>query len=105
MAKDVVYDLDAAAFSSDEFRMYQFKVRLLHGGAPAGAETAAVDHDHQAGRHAISHAQADRGGGCLRVDTAPLLLLLPLCCVVAGQAMPTSTATRLDAGGWAHAWR
>jgi hypothetical protein len=26
--KDVVFDLDAASFSSDEFRMYQFKVRL-----------------------------------------------------------------------------
>jgi hypothetical protein len=24
--KDVVFDLDAASFSSDEFRMYQFKV-------------------------------------------------------------------------------
>jgi hypothetical protein len=36
MAKDVVYDLDAAAFSSDDFRMYQFKVllALCAGGGP-----------------------------------------------------------------------
>jgi len=27
--KEVVFDLDAAAFSSDDFRMYQFKARAL----------------------------------------------------------------------------
>jgi hypothetical protein len=27
--KDVVFDLDAASFSSDEFRIYHFKVRRL----------------------------------------------------------------------------
>ncbi len=30
--KEVVFDLDAAAFSSDDFRMYQFKVAVT---APA----------------------------------------------------------------------
>lgn len=29
MAREVVFDLDAAAFSSDEFRMFHFKVTLL----------------------------------------------------------------------------
>lgn len=30
--KEVVFDLDAAAFSSDDFRMYQFKVGLAAAG-------------------------------------------------------------------------
>jgi hypothetical protein len=35
-SREVVFDLDAAAFSSDEFRVYQFKV-----GRPRWAQAAA----------------------------------------------------------------
>lgn len=40
--QEVVFDLDAAAFSSDDFRMYQFKVRV--GDAAGSGMPRGLDH-------------------------------------------------------------
>lgn len=71
--KDVVFDLDAASFSSDEFRMYQFKV---------------CDRLHR-NKHPDQHPASPGSGKAATVGDPPTLFCSLL---AAGEALPSLTA-------------